>query len=324
MSTPSSKGPTPPSACAETDKHIETIRETLLKPFPAASPCTPEPPEAGNIRYFKPEAEKTILDGSPPSSGEIPIAIVEEQVQLGNVHLKAEERDNIKTLLCSALDAQEAYTSVNHCLALMLQSESTDLPKLLAELSKMTAESSKEFSAIAEKIKKAYDQICIVKTAFNAMKQCIDKVCNADEKKKLKDDANFNALYASLEITMNTLMAQGEEAVMSVVQAASIFALNNVAGLESLVGGIKAHTEQFKKDTDSNADAAAKKAAEWQKKYAEVISAVINSKGEYGKAGTTKRGKEAAYCFMNQTKAEMKSQKQALLDIFDPSKKGSA
>lgn len=318
MGTPSSKGPAV-SPCAETDKHIAVIKEELLKPALSTPPCTPGDP--GKISYFKPEAEKTILEGQPPSSGEIPAAIADEQVYLGYVHLKGEERDNVRTLLCGAVEAQDAYASVNYCLALMLQSESAELPKLMSDLSKMTAESAKEFPVIAEKIKKAYDQICTVKTAFNAMQQCIDKVCNADEKKKLKDDAAFESLYDELKGMMAVLMKQGEQAVMSVVQAASVFALNNVAGLESLVAGIKGQAEAFKKDIDANTEAAGKKAADWHKKYAEATTALISAQGGYGKSANIKRGKEGAYCFMNQTMPAMSSHKKALLDIFNPATK---
>lgn len=294
--------------CEETGKYMDKIKEGLIKPAPEADTCTPA---AGKKTWV--DAEIKILKGEPPSSGEIPTAIADEQIKLSDLRLKEAERDNIGLLLCGASTTQDAYSSINNCLAITLSSESVELPKLLGELNKLTADSAKEFPAIAEKIKKAYEQICAVKSAFNAMKQCIDKVCNADEKKLLKDEL---ASLVNIEKEVDALVKQGEEAVMSVVQAASIFALNNIAGLETLVGGVKPLAEQFKKDTDANVEASAKKAAEWQKKYGEAIAAVAVAHGEYGKASTLKYGKEAAYCFINQSKAQMQSQYNNLINLF--------
>jgi hypothetical protein len=310
------KGSEGAPSCVETDEHIKKIKEGLLYPIPETSPCVSG--GAGKPSYFDPSKEKAILDGQPPSTGEIPTAIAEEQVQLANYHFKVEEKNNTQILLCGAMDTADAYSAVNNCLALTLLSESTELPKLLADLSKLTADSAKEFPAIAEKIKKAYDQICIVKTAFNAMQQCINKVCSADDKKKFQD---IDAEITKISGVVDLLVQQGEEAVMSVVQAASIFALNNVAGFEALVAGIKPQAEQFKKDTDANAEAAVKKTTEWQKKYHEAITAVAVAHSEYGKSGTRKLGKEAAYCFMGQSTVTMKSQKEPLLGIFNPKNK---
>ncbi|WP_421795251.1 hypothetical protein [Haliscomenobacter sp.] len=306
--------------CKDTYKHVGTIKEEFLAPPSEKKLCEPETPEKGKRRRFSKAAEDEILNGIAASSGKIPIALSNEQVQLNNYHLKVEDQTNIGLLLCGALNTQDAYANLNYCLALTLVSESAELPKILSELTKLAASSGGEFPKIAELIKKTYDQICITDKAFNSMKACIDKVCNKEDKITLKDELTR---LDDLEDCLKKLKTQAEEAVMSVIQSASIFAQHNLPNLESVIAEIKPQAERFKKDVDENASAASKSAAEWQKKYAESITSIAQAHSEYGKASSAKTGKESAYCFIDQSRAEMKNQKAALLEIFDPTNKNA-
>jgi hypothetical protein len=299
--------------CVETTEHFIKIKETLLKIDSATKLCE-------NDGYFSTASEDNIFKGEPPSTGEIPAAIAEEHVQLNNYHLKTEERDSIKILLCGSSDTWGAYSDLTNSMILQLVQESTDLPKLIGELNKTTTAGGKEFKTIADKIKKAYDQACTVQLAYNAMKQCMEKACNSEEKKKI-DQAKLNVKLDEIGKAVHRLVKQAAEAHMSVVQAASIYALNDVAGLDALIAGLKPQAEQFKKDSDANLEVSSKKTVEWQKKYGEAIAAATTAKGEYGKSSTTKRGKEQAYCFMNKAPEDMQSQQKDLLLIFNPKTK---
>lgn len=307
--------PLAPTLCVNTTEHFQKSKEALLKTDSTSSLCDAD-------GYFSTVTEDKIFRGDPSSTGKIPEAIAEERVRLNNYHQAVEERDNIKILLCGATDTWEAYTFLNNCLATLLIQESNDLPKFVNDLSKATGAGGKEFKTIAEKIKKAYDQACTVQLAYNALRQCIDKACNVEEKTKM-DNAKLDDKLEEIGKAVRRLVRQATQAHMTVVQAASIYALNDVAGLEELIGGLKTQAEQFKKDSDSNLDASSKKVAEWQKKYSEAIAAATTAKGEYGKIATGKRGKEAAYCFMQKPPEDMKSQKQDLLNIFDPKDKNT-
>lgn len=306
--------------CKKTTKHVETIKEELLAPPSKKKFCEPEPPAEGKRRRFSKTSEADILNGLTAYSGEIPMALANEQVQLNNYHLKVEDQTSIGLLLCTALDGQDAYTALNYSVALTLVSESVELPKILADLSKLATSSGAEFSKIAELIKKAYDQICTTEKEFNSMKACINKVCNKEDKKTIEEELKqLDDLTASL----GKLKTQAEEAVMAVIQSASIFAQNNLSNLESVILELKPQAEKFKKDLDENASAASKSAADWQKKYAESVTAIAHAHGQYGKASATKTGKESAYCFIDQN-SEIISRTDALLELFDPTKKNSA
>ncbi|MFM9946779.1 MAG: hypothetical protein ACKV1O_02465 [Saprospiraceae bacterium] len=285
---------------------------------PKRVPC-----ETGDmpLHYFTVDAETKILGGAWPATGEIPVAIAEEQVRINHYHLKLEERNGIKLLLCGATDTWEAYNNLNNCLMLMLMQSTADLPKWVAELSKLTADSPKTFGEIADKIKKVYDQICVVEKAYCALKQCIDKVCNETDKKKI--EAELEEYLPKIGLAVKILVKQGAQAVTSVVQAASIYAQTNLVGFEALIAALKAPAEQLKKDNDSAVEAAAKQMAEWQKKYQEAIIAITVSKGDFGKAATLKRGREVAYCFLNKEAGPLQSYQDELLGLFDPDKKMS-
>lgn len=322
MSNPlDSKTDNSPTLCKETTKHFDSFREILLKT--AADDSTVFCGEDG---YFSSTREDEIFKGVPPTTGEIPAAIAEEYVQLNNYHLKSEERQNIQTLLCGSSETWEAYIYLSNYLTVMMVQEGADLTKLVNDLNKSVAASGKEFKGIAEKIKKAYDQASTVQSAFHDLKQNLEKDCNANEWEKIEKSKEAK-LAGQLELigkAVSRLYRQASQAHMSVVQAASIYALNDVAGLDGLVAGLKAQAEQLKKDTDGNADASAKMVTEWQKKYSEAIAIEAAAKGEYGKAATAKKGKEATYCFMAKPPEDMKSQKKDLLNIFNPKSKNTA
>jgi len=318
------KNDTTAPACQVTNDWVGELKKPLLNLAPPPDgelervPCeTGEMP----IHYFTVDAETKILDGTWPATGEIPVAIAEEQVRINHYHLKLEERNGVKLLLCGATDTWEAYNNLNNCLMLMLVQSTTDLPKWVAELNKLTADSPKTFGEIADKIKKAYDQICIVEKAYCALKQCIDKVCNETDKKKI--EAELEEYLPKIGLAVKILVKQGAQAVTSVVQAASIYAQTNLAGIEALVAGLKSPSEQFKKDNDTAIEAAAKQMAEWQKKYQEATIGITVSKGDFGKAATLKRGREAAYCFLNKEAVPLDCYQDELLNLFDPDKKTS-
>lgn len=310
-----------PTSCKETSMHFNSFKETLLKT--AADDSTVFCGEDG---YFTSAREEDLFKGTPPSTGEIPASIADEYVQLNNYHLKSEERNNIETLMCGSMETWETYIYLSNFLTVMMVQESADLAKLMNDLSKSTTVSSKEFKGIAESIKKAYDQAGTVQSKFHDLKQTLEKDCNIDEWEKMDKNKDFK-LAEQLDLigkAVRRLYRQATQAHMSVVQAASIYALNDVAGLDGLVAGLKVQAEQFKKDTDANTEASAKKITEWQKKYSEAITAETTARGEYSKAATAKRGKEATYCFMAKPPEDMKSQKQDLLNIFNPKTKNTS
>ncbi|MBL7780642.1 MAG: hypothetical protein JNM22_05440 [Saprospiraceae bacterium] len=310
-----------PTPCKETTKHFNDFRELLLKTNADDKTVFCE-----GDGYFSSSREDEIFKGTPPTTGEIPAAIAEEYVQLNNYHLQLEERQNIQTLLCGSTETWEAYIYLSNHLTVMMVQEGADLIKLVGELAKTTAASGKEFKGIAEKIKKAYDQAGTVQSAFHDLKQNLEKECNSDEwdnNDKIKE-AKLKEQLDRIGKAANRLYRQAAQAHMSVVQAASIYALNDVAGLDAMVSGLKAPTEQFKKITDGNTDASAKMIAMWQKKYSEAIAAETTARGEYGKASTNKKGKEATFCFMTKRPEDMQSQKQDLLNIFNPKAKNPA
>ena len=297
--------------CVETDKRIKQFKEGLINP----------PPPPDNDPCSKPDAfEKAIVNGGLTASGEVPAAISDEQVQITNFHLKQDEHKTTELMLCGAMDNWEAYFYLNQCLAIPLAQEGADLPKLMADLNKSIAESGKKFPEIADKIKKICEQVSAVKSAFDSLRQCINKVCNEDDKLLIKAilDAQLgvDGKAGILDTAINALVKQTNQAVSSVIQAASIHALNNVTGLDANIATLKTQAEQFKKDMDGNTESASKKTAEWQKKYAESAKALALAKGDFGKASTKKMGKEAIYCILNKTPQEMLDQRKGLLDTF--------
>ena len=317
MSQPIKNGEKEVSKCEE--KFLNTVRETLITPKPNDA-CGPESAAGGRSRFTS-DAEKDILAGTTSYSGLVATTLNDEKVQLNYYHQKLEDQANTGLLLCHAMSTQDAYAVLNYCIALDLVCESTELPKLLAELSKLGTSSAAEFSKIADSIKKSYDQICTASLAINEMIACIDKICNKDD--KLLIEAEYNKIEG-LKASMEKLIKLAEQATILVVQAASIFAQNNLSSLESAVNELKPQAEKFKKDIDDNINTASKSVTEHQKTYAESISSIAKVHGAFGKASTAKTGKQSTYCFIKQDKATMDARKGELLKLFDPEKKSAS
>jgi hypothetical protein len=260
---------------------LDCVDDSVIKPS-----CT----EEGLSKSF----EEAILNGTVQCTGEIASAISEEQVKRNIYYGAVEERDNIQSLLCKALDTLDAYQNINNCLSVSVAQESSELPKTIGDLKKWDEAVTKQIQQAAEQIKKTYKKIQEVCKAVDDLRKCYESVCNAQDKSKLNIIEN---LLKDIEATLKDLVKQAEESVFVIVQVASIHALNNVEGLDPVVIVVKSHAESLKKDTDSNIEGAGKKIAEWQKLYNAALAAVQTAQDDYGKLATQKVAGSKSFCF---------------------------
>ena len=291
---PSGNGTT--SLSPKTDTKVNDYKGLLLKYEPAVTekPCTAE--------AFNKSFETGILSNAIHATGEIPVAISDEQVAISDYHRSATEQANLQALLCTAMDSWKAYTNLNYCVSSTLAQESVSVQKLVGELGKSMDTAGKEFAGIAEKNKKVCDAATEVKKAIASLSDCFKKVCTDSAKQKDFVDA-FNKVNDGKTLTQmaENLVVQSEQGYMAVTQAASVFALNSVTGYAAVIDTVKPQAEKFKKETDSNIESADKKMTDLQKKYMEASAMLITKKAEIGRVTNLKVGLENVFCALDKT-----------------------
>jgi hypothetical protein len=201
-------------------------------------------------------------------------------------------------LLCRALDTVNTYNSISNCLSVKIVQNATDLPKSVTELKKWNEEAGKEIQAAAELIKKAYVAIQEVCKTVEALQKCYESICTTGASDKL-EQIRLLLKDANLMEDVKALIIQAQDAVMVIVQTASIHALNNVNGFEAVISTVKSQADAIKKDTDGNIDGSAKKVGEWQKSYNMTLATKQTAQNDYGKAKSLKIANEKTYCFLS-------------------------